>query len=78
MESGDQSLAALFAQLGLSSDEADIRDFIGKHRPLAATVKLHEAHWWSASQSGFLRDAIDNDAAWAVVVDELDAQLRHS
>jgi len=78
MDTADHTLPTLFAQLGLSSDEADIREFIGTHRPLAPAVKLHEAQWWNDSQSAFLLEAIEEDAAWAEVVDELDALLRHS
>lgn len=78
MDTTAHTLPTLFEQLGLSSNEGDIREFIGTHRPLAPQVKLHEAAWWTGSQAAFLLEAIEEDAEWAEAVDELDALLRHS
>lgn len=66
----------LFAQLGLSSDEASIRGFIKAHAPLAPDLALAEAPFWSASQAAFLREEIGRDAEWAEVVDRLSLALR--
>jgi hypothetical protein len=49
--------------------------FISLHATLAGGTPLHEARFWSVSQASFLREAIAQDAAWAPVVDELNAKL---
>lgn len=69
------SLRALFLQLGLPEDDASISEFIEKH-PLEFDVKLAQAPFWSASQSDFLKTAIEEDSDWAEAVDHLDAELR--
>lgn len=66
----------LFAQLGLPSDEAGIRQFLATHAPLAGSIALADAPFWTASQAAFLREEILEDADWAEVVDQLDAALR--
>lgn len=76
MEQAVHDLESLFEQLGLGSSEAAIRDFIRRHKPLPRGVELHQADFWNASQAAFLRQAIDEDADWAEVVDQLDAMLR--
>lgn len=77
METEFHSMSALFEQLGLPAGAKDIEDFIGSHRPLPADLALHQAAFWSPSQSEFLQQAVAEDAEWAELVDELDAQLRH-
>jgi hypothetical protein len=76
MERSVHSLNTLFAQLGQPSDEASIAQFIESHRPLPDDVLLHEAAFWTPSQAAFLREAILDDADWAEVADELNADLR--
>ncbi|HEX5676173.1 MAG TPA: DUF2789 domain-containing protein, partial [Azonexus sp.] len=76
MERPVHSLNTLFAQLGQPSDEASIAQFIESHRPLPDDVLLHEAAFWTPSQAAFLREAILDDADWAEVADELNADLR--
>lgn len=76
MESNSHSLASLFDQLGLNSSEHAIHDFINEHAQLTSDVALHEADFWSASQASFLKQAKDDDADWAEVVDQLDLMLR--
>lgn len=66
----------LFAQLGLPSDEAGIRQFIKAHTPLAANIELPEAPFWTAAQAAFLREEILEDADWAELVDQLNLALR--
>ena len=73
MELMDKNMTALFAQLGEDSDEAGIARFIARHGNLSGGTHLHEAPFWSASQAGFLREALVLDSAWAPVVDELNA-----
>lgn len=75
MERPVHSMNNLFAQLGQASDDAAIARFIECYRPLASSVLLHEAAFWSVSQAGFLRQAIVDDADWADVVEELNVEL---
>ena len=70
------TMSALFDQLGLPSDQAAIETFIAEHSPLDSSVRLYRAPFWNKAQSDFLRDEILEDADWAVVIDELDADLR--
>ena len=76
MELPVHSLGNLFAQLGLPSDDAAIERFIATHAPLADTVPLDEAPFWTPSQAAFLRDEIREDADWAEIVDQLNLRLR--
>lgn len=77
MESPVHPLSALFDQLGLPSSAPQIEAFIASHRPLAADISLADAAFWEDSQRRFLQQAINDDADWAEVVDELDALLRY-
>ena len=76
MEAPIHTMPNLFAQLGHASDLAAIENFINTHRPLPAGMALHEAGFWNPSQAAFLREAILQDADWAPVIDELNAELR--
>lgn len=75
MEMIEKNMASLFAQLGQPNDDASIAHFIAVHGRMAGHTPLHEAAFWSASQTEFLREAMVHDAAWAPVVDELNAKL---
>jgi hypothetical protein len=68
--------AELFAQLGLPSDEAGIQQFIEAHSPLATTIELPDASFWTAAQAAFLREELLEDADWAELVDQLNLALR--
>lgn len=76
MERPVHTMSNLFAQLGEANDDAAIGRFIEAHSPLAGNVALHEADFWNASQAAFLRQAIVDDADWAEIADELNADLR--
>lgn len=76
MESPDHSLSSLFVQLGLDSSDQAIERFIAEHTPVAHHIMLHEAGFWNAAQADFLKQAVDDDADWAIVVDRLDSLLR--
>ena len=76
MERPIHHMSNLFAQLGQANDGAAIEEFIETHRPLADSVQLHEAAFWTASQAALLREALLDDADWAGVADELNAELR--
>jgi hypothetical protein len=78
MEMIEINMSTLFDQLGEASDDAGIARFIALHGTLSGGTQLHEAVFWSVSQASFLRDALVADAAWAPVVDELNARLRRS
>nr|WP_198439069.1 DUF2789 domain-containing protein [Moritella sp. F3] len=70
-----QTLATLFAQLGLENDELSIKRFIHQHK-LEASVLLFEAPFWNKSQARFLQESIYEDADWAEVIDHFDTMLR--
>lgn len=76
MEVNLHSLGSLFDQLGLPSEPAAIEEFIATHRPLGDSIALYRAPFWSASQRGFLKEEIIEDADWAGVIDELNSRLR--
>jgi len=75
MEAPMHSMNSLFDQLGLPSEEPEIEDFIDSHSPLATNIPLPEAPFWSPAQASFLREKLLEDADWAEVIDELNAEL---
>lgn len=77
MEGTVHTMTHLFEQLGLPSAPADIQAFIETHRPLSAALPLQEAPFWSPVQATFLREEVLDDADWALIIDKLDAALRH-
>ena len=66
----------LFEQLGLPSDALSIQSFLAKNSPLNDLIRLEEAPFWTTSQATFLREKIQLDADWAVVVDQLNIAVR--
>jgi hypothetical protein len=74
MELTTPTLATLFEQLGLKSDQASIDAFVSQHR-LADDVKLVDAEFWTPQQARFLKEELHEDADWAPVVDELNELL---
>jgi hypothetical protein len=42
---------------------------------MAHGMRLAEAPYWTPSQATFLREALSQDAEWAVVVDQLSKAL---
>jgi len=76
MEIQTHSLASLFDQLGLNSTNQAIEDFTSRYKPLSGNIELYEASFWNASQASFLKQAKDDDADWADIVDQLDSMLR--
>ena len=76
METHTHSLTCLFEQLGLSSTDKEIQNFIRNHASLSGSVELHKANFWSVSQAAFLKQAKEEDADWAQVVDQLNVMLR--
>ncbi len=76
MEPPIHNLASLFKQLGLDCTNEAIKGFINRNGPVPSNLVLHEAEFWSASQAFFLKEAIEEDADWAEIVDELNVLLR--
>jgi len=77
MDRSQHTLSTLFEQLGLPADEASIDHFIESHAPLSPEITLQDAAFWTASQSHFLAEGLEEDSDWAEIIDELDARLRH-
>jgi hypothetical protein len=75
MDFSFHSLNALFQQLGLPAEDADIDIFIRDHT-LKSGTRLVDADFWTEAQSGFLQEALDEDADWTEIVDQLDSRLR--
>lgn len=67
----------LFDQPGLPSSDKAIQQFITTHHPFSGDVALTETTLWPPAQSGFLREALENDSDRSEGVDELDTLLRH-
>lgn len=77
MEMHQHTLETLFEQLGLPSSHNDIQRFIEHYsQQLDHASPLHKADFWNHSQSAFLKEAKEEDADWAEVVDQLDNLLR--
>ncbi|PFG55532.1 uncharacterized protein DUF2789 [Vibrio sp. ES.051] len=76
MEMHQHGMAELFQQLGLGSSPQEMKDFINEHRHKRDSAPLHEASFWTSSQATFLKQAIEEDADWAELVDQLDVMLR--
>ncbi|NMX64945.1 DUF2789 domain-containing protein [Pseudomonas sp. WS 5059] len=77
MDAPTHTLQDLFEQLGLEASPAAIDTFIGEH-PLAETVKLIDAPFWTPQQAQFLKEELREDADWAIAVDELNQRLHQS
>ena len=75
MDISNHTISDLFAQLGLPSEERDIRDFVVEHGSMPDGARLADAQFWSEAQARFLRQAILEDADWAHVIDELNLML---
>ena len=75
MELIEKNMSSLFKQLGELHDDVGIANFIATHGCLSGDTHLHEAGVWSPSQASFLREALLQDAAWAPVVDVLNATM---
>lgn len=70
------TINTLFGQLGLPSDNEAIEDFIEKNQGLDEKVRLEDAPFWNHAQSTFLRSALEEDAEWTELIDQLDSRLR--
>lgn len=66
----------LFAQLGLPTDDVGIRAFLAANSPLAGTINLADAPFWTPAQAAFLREALQQDSDWTELADQLSVALR--
>lgn len=76
MDTITPTMRHLFQQLGLPDTPTDIARFIHDHRPLPEDVRVSEAPFWTPAQATFIKDKLQSDDHWAVVVDELNTRLR--
>lgn len=76
MDFSPHSINSLFQQLGLPATDSDVSNFLIQHK-LNHDTRLVDADFWTKAQSTFLSEALDDDADWAGVVDQLNARLRH-
>ncbi|MBE0484674.1 DUF2789 domain-containing protein [Marinobacter sp.] len=77
MDTSTHSMRTLFEQLGLPSGHKEIEGFVTRYSPLPSEIAIQDAPFWSASQSQFLEEGLEEDSDWAETIDELDALLRH-
>jgi hypothetical protein len=75
MDTSLHTLSTLFDQLGLDSSPDAIAKFVSSHN-IDADIPLHEADFWNSAQASFIQDAIEEDADWAEIIDQLDIMLR--
>jgi len=64
----------LFLQLGLEADDQSIAGFIVDHQ-LPTEVSILEAPFWNEGQRQFLAEQLKADAAWTIVIDQLNESL---
>lgn len=77
MEAPVHDLSLLFEQLGLKSDSASINSFIANHM-LPEHMRVNEAPFWTPAQASMLKEALQVDADWALLVDQLNERLHHT
>lgn len=75
MESMIHSLSSLFDQLGLDSSAGAIEQFISDHE-LVDGQSIYDAPFWNEAQKNFLKQALDCDADWAELADQLAVLLK--
>ncbi len=75
MTPGTHCFHDLFSQLGLGSEDHQIRRFVRTHSPLPDDVRIADAPFWTSAQAGFLRQALQLDSDWVARVDHLDVAL---
>ncbi len=74
MDETTPRMTNLFLQLGLDADEPAIARFIQDHQ-LPLDIRIGEAPFWNEGQRQFIREKIDSDGAWAIVIDQLNESL---
>jgi len=74
MDETTPSMSTLFQQLGLDDSDEAIASFIRANQLSNETV-ITKAPIWSDAQRQFLSEQLGADAAWAIVVDQLNEAL---
>ncbi len=74
MSNATPRMTNLFLQLGLDAEDEAIAQFIQDHQ-LPTDTGIVDAPYWSDAQRQFLSEQIKSDAAWAIVVDQLNESL---
>lgn len=74
MDTVQVRMTNLFRQMGLDSTPEGVAEFISNHQ-LQPKTHITDAPFWSGSQRALLKELLDSDADWAIVVDELSASL---
>ncbi|UJF23398.1 DUF2789 domain-containing protein [Shewanella sp. OMA3-2] len=75
MDTTTTDLNHLFMQLGLAYEEHEVTAFIASHQIDKHTL-LVDAPFWTTAQKTFLQEALNEDAQWSEVIDQLDVMLR--
>ena len=70
------TISDLFEQLGLASDLPSINDFIAEHSGIPNSIHIADAPFWTPTQASFLKGALEEDAEWAELIDQLNVSLR--
>ena len=77
MDNPNDKMPELFAQLGLDNEPDAIRQFICDHRPVPDGMRLYDAPFWSVGQAALIKEKLQQDDDWSIVIDTLNVQLRH-
>ncbi|WP_144209804.1 DUF2789 domain-containing protein [Shewanella donghaensis] len=75
MDTTTATLEHLFQQLGLGSSEESITLFIEQHE-IPKNIAISQATFWNEAQKHFLEEALNEDAQWSELIDQLDVLLR--
>ena len=75
MDTTPVDLSHLFEQLGLDNQPQAIAQFIATHK-LSPQVHLSEAPFWTTAQKSFITEALEADAQWTELIEQLDTRLR--
>lgn len=75
MDTTPVDLSHLFEQLGLDNQPEAITQFIANHK-INHQIHLSEASFWTEAQKNFITEALEADAKWTQLVEQLDTQLR--
>ncbi len=76
MDTSDHAFRSLFVQLGLSSGNTEIADFISSHK-LAEAEEIDQADFWTPAQAEFFREAWLEDSDWVGVIEQLNTVLHN-
>ena len=74
MDTVHARMTNLFLQLGLDASPEAIETFIAEHF-LPAEVNIVDAPFWNDGQRQLLRELLNSDGEWALVVDQLNESL---